>query len=67
MTTKKPLTIRLHDKDNVVVARVNLSAGTEISAEAITSMDQIQFGHKIATSAIKTRNHYLHGSNSFRT
>ncbi|MFW9804885.1 MAG: UxaA family hydrolase, partial [Candidatus Thorarchaeota archaeon] len=53
MTTSKPLTIRLHDKDNVVVARVNLSAGTEISEETITCMDQIPFGHKIATSAIK--------------
>jgi altronate hydrolase len=53
MTTSKPLTIRLHDKDNVVVARVSLSAGTEISEETITCMDQIPFGHKIATSAIQ--------------
>lgn len=53
MTTSKPLTIRLHDEDNVVVARVNLSAGTEISGETITCMDQIPFGHKIATSAIQ--------------
>lgn len=52
MTTKKPLTIRLHDADNVVVARVNLSAGTEISEENITCLDQIPFGHKMATSAI---------------
>jgi altronate hydrolase len=52
MTTKKPLTIRLHAGDNVVVARVNLPAGTQISEETITCMDQIPFGHKIATSAI---------------
>jgi altronate hydrolase len=53
MTIRKPLTIRLHDGDNVVVARVNLSAGTEISEETITCKDQIPFGHKIAASVIK--------------
>ncbi|MGD8520295.1 MAG: altronate dehydratase family protein [Desulfobacterales bacterium] len=53
MTRKKPLTIRLHDGDNVVVVRVNLSAGAEISEESITCLDQIPFGHKIATSAIQ--------------
>ena len=52
MTTSKPLTIRLHESDNVVVAREELSAGTEIPAENIICLDQITFGHKIATTAI---------------
>ncbi|UCG04991.1 MAG: altronate dehydratase [Desulfobacterales bacterium] len=52
MTTSKPLTIRLHNSDNVVVARMDLSAGTEIPEEILTCLDQISFGHKIATSAI---------------
>ncbi len=35
MTTSKPLTIRLHESDNVAVARMDLSAGTEIPEETI--------------------------------
>jgi altronate hydrolase len=53
MTTTKPLTIRLHESDNVAVVRMDLSAGTEILEEAITCLDQINFGHKIASSVIK--------------
>jgi altronate hydrolase len=53
MTGQKPLVVRLHDSDNVVVARVNLPAGTEISEEKITCLDLIPFGHKVATSIIK--------------
>ena len=36
MTSPKPLTIRLHDSDNVVVARTEISTGTEIVEEKIT-------------------------------
>jgi altronate hydrolase len=53
MTTTKPLTIRLHESDNVAVVRMDLTAGTEIPEETITCLDQINFGHKIATSDIK--------------
>ncbi|UCE53105.1 MAG: altronate dehydratase [Desulfobacterales bacterium] len=52
MTTSKPLTIRLHNSDNVVVARVDIDAGTEISEEGITCRDPISFGHKIAAFGI---------------
>jgi altronate hydrolase len=53
MTTPKPLSIRLHDSDNVVVARNDIPAGTEIAEENITCVDDISFGHKVAASAIQ--------------
>ena len=53
MTTSKLLTIRLHDSDNVAVARMDLSVGTEIPEEKITCVDPIAFGHKIAVLSIK--------------
>jgi altronate hydrolase len=53
MTELHPLTIRLHNSDNVVVARVDIPAGTQITAEQITSRDPISFGHKVAASDIK--------------
>ena len=53
MTTPKSLTIRLHDSDNVVVAREDIPAGTEITEEKFTCTDDISFGHKVAAAAIK--------------
>jgi altronate hydrolase len=53
MTNPKPLTIRLHNSDNVVVARSDIQAGTEIAAEKITCVDNVSFGHKVAASVIK--------------
>jgi len=53
MTERLPLTIRLHNSDNVVVARVDIPAGTEIAEEQCTSRDPIAFGHKVAAAAIK--------------
>jgi altronate hydrolase len=53
MVTSKPLSIRLHESDNVVVVRVDLSAGTKIPAENIICRDQITFGHKIASADIQ--------------
>ena len=47
-------TIRLNPLDNVVVARVELSAGTEVSAEGVTCRRQIPAGHKVATSGIES-------------
>jgi altronate hydrolase len=46
------LTIRLNTSDNVVVARVELLAGTEIPEEGVICRSHITAGHKIATSAI---------------
>lgn len=53
MTTSKLLTIRLHESDNVVVARVDLLYGTKIPAENIICLDRITFGHKIATADLQ--------------
>jgi len=54
MTSLKPLTIRLHDSDNVVVASADMPAGTEIMEAQITCRDPISFGHKVAASSIKS-------------
>ena len=54
MTIKNQFTIRLNNSDNVVVARDDISAGTEIPEEKLTCRDQIPFGHKVAVSAIKS-------------
>ena len=53
MARPKPLTIRLHESDNVIVARTDIFAGTEIKAEKITCIDDVSFCHKLAASAIK--------------
>jgi len=46
-------TVRLHPNDNVVVARVDVAAGTEIPNEGVTSLNRVPPGHKIATRAIQ--------------
>jgi altronate hydrolase len=53
MTTPIPITIRLHSCDNVVVAREDITGGTEIPGEGIVCLDAIQSGHKIATAEIR--------------
>jgi altronate hydrolase len=53
MTTTKPFIIRLHESDNVVIARMDLAAGTAIPQEKITCLDPIAHGHKVATAAIE--------------
>jgi len=45
--------IRLDPADNVVVARVEIAAGTPIPAENLTTLEAIPLGHKIATRAIR--------------
>ena len=47
-----PLTIRLHPVDNVVVARLALQAGTTVSGENLTCVQDIPAAHKIATMAL---------------
>ena len=45
-------TIRLHDADNVVIARVDLPLGAKIEG-GLTCRGQVQAGHKVASHAIK--------------
>ncbi|MBJ3776284.1 UxaA family hydrolase [Acuticoccus mangrovi] len=44
--------IRLDPADNVVVAREALPAGTTIGSEEVTTLQDVPFGHKIATRPI---------------
>ncbi|MGD8291368.1 MAG: altronate dehydratase family protein [Desulfobacterales bacterium] len=53
MTPPKSLTIRLHDADNVIVARGDIPAGTEIPEENVTCIENIAFGHKVASAKIE--------------
>src|SRR5690606_23879692 len=46
------LAIRLHDSDNVLIARSDLPIGARI-ADGLTSKSQVPAGHKIASRAIK--------------
>ena len=45
-------TIRLHDADNVVIARIDLALGTKLD-DGLTCRGQVQAGHKVASRAIK--------------
>jgi altronate hydrolase len=47
-----PLSIRLNPIDNVVVARVDLSAGSHLVEEGVTCRDDVAFGHKVATAPV---------------
>lgn len=47
-----PRIIRLHDEDNVVVARVGLAAGFALPGEKAVTRAPVPSGHKIATRAI---------------
>ena len=44
--------IRLHPNDNVVIAIHDIEVGQSIPREGITSLHQIQAGHKISTASI---------------
>ena len=52
MSEVKTLTVRLHESDNVVTARVDILPGTEVAGEAITASARIPAGHKVATRPI---------------
>lgn len=45
--------IRLDSADNVVVARVEISAGTYVSSEQLTTLQNVPLGHKIAARMIE--------------
>jgi altronate hydrolase len=47
------LAIRLHENDNVVIARSDLPIGAKLEREGITVRSQVQAGHKVAARAIK--------------
>ena len=52
MSDAAQITIRLHEDDNVVVARADILSGTEIPGEGVSALAQVAPGHKIATAAI---------------
>ena len=47
------LTIRLHPDDDVVIARVEIPAGTLIQREGVRTEAAIPAGHKLATRAVE--------------
>ena len=46
------LTIRLHDADNVLIARKDLALGVKLD-NGLTCRGQVQAGHKVAARAIR--------------
>ena len=54
MTKASKLTVRLHDSDNVVTARVDIMPDTPIADEGVESQRRIPAGHKIASKPIAT-------------
>ncbi len=55
LPTAENSALHLHPRDNVAIARVPISAGTElrIDGSAVTAIDAIPAGHKIALRAIR--------------
>ena len=47
------LTIRLHPDDDVVIARVEIPAGTRVQKEGVRAEAMIPAGHKLATRAVE--------------
>ena len=45
--------IRLDTADNVVVARIEIKAGTGISTEGFNALADVPQGHKLATRSIR--------------
>jgi altronate hydrolase len=52
MLTQASLTIRLHPRDDVVIARTQLVGGTKLVDENVTVAGLVPPGHKVATRAI---------------
>ena len=48
------LTIRLHPDDDVVIARIEIPAGTLIQRESVRAEAAIPAGHKLATRAVES-------------
>ena len=49
------LTIRLNPDDDVVIARVEIPAGTQIQREGVRTESVIPAGHKLAARAVAAR------------
>ncbi|MCC6917906.1 MAG: altronate dehydratase [Alphaproteobacteria bacterium] len=49
----KAAVIRLHPRDNVVIASQRIAQGENIAGENLRTRETIAFGHKIATAAIR--------------
>ncbi|MGZ8231120.1 MAG: UxaA family hydrolase, partial [Burkholderiales bacterium] len=47
------LAIRLHESDNVVIARNDLPIGAKLEREGITCRSQVPAGNKVAARAIR--------------
>jgi altronate hydrolase len=45
--------VRLHQADNVVVARTDVEAGTDVEGASYVVRDRMFAGHKIATVALR--------------
>src|SRR5436190_766211 len=54
MLTRAALTIRLHQNDDVVIARQQLVGGTTLLDEKLTIVGLVPPGHKVATRAIRS-------------
>ncbi|MDX1540794.1 MAG: altronate dehydratase family protein, partial [Geminicoccaceae bacterium] len=52
MSEAKTLAVRLHERDNVVTARVDVLPNTEVPGEGVTVAKRIPAGHKIAIRPI---------------
>ncbi|MBT6910005.1 MAG: UxaA family hydrolase, partial [Rhodospirillaceae bacterium] len=52
MRDTQPSTIRLHVNDNVIVARDDISQGSNVAGETVSAGQMIPAGHKIATQSI---------------
>jgi altronate hydrolase len=52
LTADIPLALRLNPADDVVIASLELPAGTALPNENVTCTDRIPAGHKVATRAI---------------
>jgi len=50
--TSGPLTIRLHDADNVVVARADLLPGTGLPGTNVVCRSHVPAGHKVAVAPV---------------
>ncbi len=53
MPTPPAQTIRLHVADDVVIARVDIPAGTLLTNEGVHTVSSIPAGHKIAAAAVE--------------
>ena len=53
MTEHQTLTVRLHQDDNVVTARIDLLPKTAVGTEHVTCAARIPAGHKVATRRIE--------------